>query len=124
MNYINDTQRDAQLDRLIANCDKVYLYTGESTVYATIVSAAIGEFAPTITKADYAGVGLGRQASVAAAAGVSITAAGTLDNYAFVNTVTSEVIQVNPSQGKTYAIGDKADVPESICTVLPDAVAV
>ena len=123
MIYINDILRDAQIDKLIADCDTVHLVDGETSDYATAIASSLGSFTPTITKGDYAGAGGGRAATIAAKADIDITTLGNLDNYVFVDTSTSTVLQVNPSQGKSYEVGDKAELPEAIIFVAPDAVA-
>lgn len=121
--YINDTLRDAQLDKFITDCDLVHLVTAETTDYATAVASSMGSFTPVFTKGDYVGTGGGRQVLLSAESGVPITSSGevALNNFVFVNTTGSVVLQVNPASGKTYDNGDFANVPEVILTVVPDA---
>ena len=121
MIYINDILRDAQIDKLIADCDTVHLVDGETSDYATAIASSLGSFTPVITKGDYTGTGGGRAATIALKEDIAITTAGTLDNYVFVDTSTSTVLQVNPSQGKSYDVGDKAECPAGVIFVTPDA---
>jgi hypothetical protein len=109
--FINDVILDAAVDKVIADADKVILFDSYSTDFATINTNKLGEYAPTMSKAN--GDTSGRKAILAAQAAVPITAAGNFNNFAVVDTVNSRVLYVGNGTTKPLTIGDKVDTPEN-----------
>ena len=118
-----DSLLDASADKLIADGDKIVLLDTYSTVYATVVAGAIGEYVPTITKGDAASNG---RVAIVASASVPVTKAGpsTLINYAIVNTTGSEVLLVGEVTLASGAVssGDTVNMPALNALIIPDLV--
>jgi hypothetical protein len=55
----------------------------------------------------------GQSAQLTAETGVSITADGTLNHYAIVNTVGTKVLCVSEADGKVFNNGDTVDIAQA-----------
>lgn len=94
---ISDLIKDAGLNTIPANADKVYLCSSEPTTYAEATTTyALGN--KTITSGSFTGpadgTGEDRVLTLGALTGFTITASGTAKYYALVKTATSYLIQV------------------------------
>ena len=72
--YANDIVIDGGIDKVIADADVVHLLNAFTSDYATVVANSFGSFTPSITEGDR--TPNGRNAILAAAAGVAITTGG------------------------------------------------
>lgn len=116
MPLINDEVLDSPIDKIIAEGEKVYLLeeAGNSLVFATASSAKLGEFVPSITKADNELGAGGRKGSIAAETGIAISTGGgdkTFSRYAVVNETNSKVLYVGDGTDKVLSDGDTVSTP-------------
>ena len=117
--FVPDEVLDKPLDDIIANGDLVHL-TGEVTdtiTYAQVVSASIGNYVPTITKAND-DAGTGRKAILAAATGVVIDTSTNFagvdkpfDQYIIVDTANSKIKFIGVGSNKILSHGDTVNTP-------------
>jgi hypothetical protein len=109
--FTNDTILQGGIDKLIADGNVCHLMDTFTSVYATVLSNSFGTFTPTITAV--AGSVSGRSAQLTAEAGVSITADGTLNHYAIVNSGGTAVLCVSEADGKVFNNGDTVDIAQA-----------
>ena len=116
MPLINDTVLDSPIDKIIADGDKVFLLeaAGNSLTWATVLAAKIGEFVPTIVKADNELGGGGRKGTISAETGVVISTGGgdkTFDYYAVVDEAGTTVLYVGDGTNKVLGDTDTVSTP-------------
>lgn len=109
--YANDLVLDGGIDYLVANGDVVHLMDTYTNVYATVLTNSFGTFTASLSAAD--GAVEGRVARLAAEAGVSITADGTLNHYAIVNSGATTVLVVSEADGKVFNTSDTVDIAQA-----------
>jgi hypothetical protein len=105
--YTHDDILAGGVDLLVSDATAIHLMDTFETVYATILTNSFGTFTPTIAKADD---GAGQVARLTAETGVAITADGTLNHYAIVNTTGTKVLCVSEADGKVFNNGDTVDI--------------
>lgn len=110
--YLNDTDvLDAALDG-IETANMLRIFDTFSTDYATINTNKLAEVSltgPDFTKAD--GDTSGRKVTVAAKNAVPVTATGSYNHLALVDTVGSKVLAVTDGTTKAITSGDEVDIP-------------
>jgi hypothetical protein len=109
--FADDTILDGGIDLLVSSGDVCHLMNAYTNVYATVVSSSIGNFTPSLSAV--AGSVNGRSAQLAAEAGVDITADGTLNHYAIVNSGATTVLVVSEADGKVFNNGDTVDIAQA-----------
>lgn len=118
MSLVNNSVLSSDIDKIIAECDVVHISTVESLTYATVVADSMASFAPTLTKEVYAGTGGGFALKLAASSN-EITKAGDAVALSFVDS-SGTVLYVDSGTPNTYAIGDTANISETIIYVSAD----
>lgn len=117
MPLINDEVLDSPLDKIIAEGDKVFILkaAGNSLDWATVLANKIGEFTPTITKADNDLPAGGRKGVIQAETGININTGdgdADFDHYAIVDEGSTKVLYVGDGTTKTLSNGDTVSTPE------------
>lgn len=113
--YANDSMMDAGLNYVRSHCDKQILCSQQPTTYTEAVTTYALAAADMTVDSDYTlanGTTSGRKITVAAKAGVSVTASGTGTHVALVKSGDTTLRFVTTCTSQAVTSGGTADFPE------------
>lgn len=111
MAFVDDSLKDAGIDKFIAECDAVHMVNAESTTYATVTANSLATFTPVLSKIDSPLQGGGRAASSAEVTDIEVTTAGEVNFMIYVDSTNSKVLASVNTDPKSYDVGDFSRSP-------------